>query len=685
MKAGEQKLTKFLQFQDAIFVIPVYQRNYEWTETQCKQLFYDILKVANAKEDSASHFIGSIVYLHDDVFHNASVKSHTIIDGQQRLTTISLLLMALHHQAKATKPKLAEKILNQYLVNQYIDEKDYIKLHPTQNHFAVYTQLLEHGLAERFEIPSRLVENFRFFYDNINIENLETVLNGVNRLIFVDIALERGKDDPQRIFESLNSTGLDLSQGDLIRNYVLMELPRKKQEKLYNRYWLPIEEFTTDKAKNKPNLSDFIRDFMIFKTRKIPNKNGIYEAFKKEYPLQDTNIEELLGELKKYAQHYSHIITPKNELDKHIARQLFYINHLEMTVSYPFLLGVYEDYASKRIDKNTFIRVLELVQSYVWRRFIIGLPTNALNNVFLTLYKEVDYTMYYEQFATELIKKTGTQRFPANSEVIVELETKDMYNIKPKNRSYFLERLETFNNKEATSIFENDDITIEHIFPQNPHREWKEKLSQRDFEDFQTKYVHTIGNLTLSGYNNKLSNKYFTFKRDDEKGFGESNLYLNRFLKTQNAWTIDIFMERFELLAQRFLNIWTYPEIEIVEEERNTEENIFDIEDPTGKKLDYILWDDEKIEIIKFKTLYHHVVKCLFEEDKTKFFTTNLADKLSILEQKPKKGGFQINEKYWLEDWLSGKNIFKRIKLTLEIFEKENFLYVKFKPEKAEE
>jgi uncharacterized protein with ParB-like and HNH nuclease domain len=682
MKAGEQKLTRFFQNQDTQFVIPVYQRNYDWesgsNNSQCKQLLDDILHIGQ-NDNKTSHFIGSIVYIHDDVYHHASTKTLTIIDGQQRITTLTLLLSALHHKAKkSNNQRLAEQIYNQYLINPYADnDNEKIKLKPTSNNRNALKFLLDYGNEREFGEYSRLIENYNYFFDRINIENIDIINQGLNKLIYVDIALERGKDEPQRIFESLNSTGLELSQGDLIRNYILMELVPKKQEQIYSKYWQPIELLTTKIGSNKNRTSDFIRHFLTVKSRKIPPKAKVYQIFKSEHVLNEIDLETTLNELLEFASYYGHLINPDNEISRKIRTQIKYINKIEINVSYPFLLEVYRDYKSKTIDENTFIKVLELIQSFVWRRFIIGLPTNALNKIFMTLYRSIKVEEYIESLEKALKKKGGIQRFPNDDEVINELKIKNMYKIQGKNKTYFLERLENHKNKEPVLISDNEDITVEHIFPQKPSK-WESTLSREDFRLLNDVYLHTISNLTLSGNNGSLGNKPFLEKRDlPEKGYKDSRLFLNRYLSTIDEWNIEKLNLRFEIITQRFKEIWKYPKV-MIDTELSEEVNIFEAEDPTNKKLEYVRFDNKKIKVKHYKDLYKKIITELYDLQKSYFFTTDLGERLKLSKNAHERGVVEIKDGYYIEAWLSSKEIFKRIKYALEVYDFSDELYIKY-------
>jgi len=557
MKANETKVEDFLSSNKTQFIIPVYQRNYDWTTGQCKQLLDDILEVGFSKKMNA-HFIGSIVYVHDDVYTASRIKELTIIDGQQRLTTLTLIYLVLFRLAKNLQNEgLVSEISETYLINKFSPDEEKLKLRPTENNDKALKYLLRSDENEEYIDFSKLIDNFNYYKGRITEENYHVVLKGLSKLMFVEVSLDREKDDPQRIFESLNSTGLELAQADLIRNYILMGLNRKDQNKIYQNYWEIIEKFAKDETLNISRVSDFIRDYLTLINKNIPNKGKVYLEFKAKYPTSTfEELEENLFGIKSLVKYYNKLLNSKNESDKEIRLQLDYINRLEINVAYPFLMKVYEDYYNSSIDKATFIKVLDLVQSFTWRRFIIGLPTNALNKIFMNLYDKVDNQNYLFSIQKSLLQRTGVQRFPKNSEVIDSLKVKDVYNIKSKNRTYLLERLENFENREPVLIDGNQDITIEHIFPQNPDPKWKIELGIDDFNFIKDNYLNTIANLTLSGNNGKLGNKSFSDKRDLEgAGYKDSRLWLNKYLTTLEKWDKIEIESRFDLIAERVLKI----------------------------------------------------------------------------------------------------------------------------------
>jgi len=686
MKANEINLNRFLSQSDTQFVIPVYQRNYDWSNAQCKQLLDDILE-AGRRNDVSAHFIGSIVFVHDDVYSASGIRELTIIDGQQRLTTITLLYLVLYRLAiNLGNRKLEYRINETYLINKYAESEEKLKLRPTENNDRALKYLLRSDHNEEFPDYSRVIENFNYFNSRISEENYEVVLSGLNKIMFVEISLDREKDDPQRIFESLNSTGLELSQADLIRNYILMGLSRKDQNKIYENYWEQIEILAKDSSTNESKVSDYIRDYLTLENKKIPNKNKVYQEFKLKYPTSSLNkLEASLSPVKQLVKHYNKIINPENEPDQDIRLQIQYINRIEINVAYPFIMKVYDNYSSGIISKTTLIEVLELIQSFTWRRFIVGLPTNALNKIFMRLYEDVDTQNYLESIGKSLLRKKGSQRFPRDTEVINSLREKDMYGIKPKNRVYFLERLENHENKELVSIFANDKITIEHIFPQNPDPKWKIELGDEEYNFIKENYLNTISNLTLSGNNGKLGNKPFLEKRDmnvggKEQGYSFSRLWLNRHLSSIDKWDKSEIEKRFEIIKNRFLSIWEFPDIDIEDAEDFNELNIFDAEEPTGKKLEYAIFFDQKLNISNVSTLYHEVIKTLFDLQPQIFFTTDLCERLNLTKNSSDcRQALEINDTYFIESNLDSKGKFDRIKAALTFFDVEDELTIKYR------
>lgn len=681
MKANELQINNFLQAPNVQFVIPVYQRNYDWTIAECKDLLNDIISVET--EDRGTHFIGSIVFVHEGTYSTNEVKELVIIDGQQRLTTINILYVALYRFAKENGYEQdAERLYNMFLTNQYVkNESSKLKLKQTDNNSLAFKAIML-GTDSGLNPFSNVTENYNYFRSIITAETFELILRGLNRLIFVEISLERDKDDPQRIFESLNSTGLDLSQSDLIRNFILMDLPPKEQNRIFETIWNPIEENARDLVKQNSLVSDYIRDYLTLRNKKIPNKNKVYAEFKSYYAnKKDEAYYQDLEKIKSLSIHYKKFINPTTISDYSIKKELEYINRLEINVAYPFLLQVFEDYENSIVDHATLIKILKLIQSFAWRRFIVGLPTSALNKIFMTLYGEIDQEVYYDSLCIALLKKRGSVKFPTNQEVKTSLLDKDLYNIQSKNRSYFFELLENFNNREHVNT-SSDLITIEHIFPRNPSSKWTLDLTSSDFQDFKENRLNTISNLTLSGNNGALSNLSFIEKRDmnadgKEQGYAYSRLWLNDYLKKQDCWSLEKYNERFEIIYKRFLKIWEFPDVEVTVIDIDSEQNIYDAEPPTNKKLDYFIFEDKKIDEVHVAQMYFYILRSLYEKNAELLLENSQIIKLSKNSTEFRTPQVLING-YFIEANIDSNSKFSYLKKILSVFKLEDELLIKY-------
>lgn len=684
MKAAETRVDRFLASSETAFAIPVYQRNYDWTRVQCQQLFNDILAIG-ADDTQSGHFIGSIVYVHDDVYTASGLRELTIIDGQQRLTTLTLIFIALYRHAMATgKDQQAQRIYKTYLINEFAEDAEKLKLKPTDNNKVALAQIMDPKEAVKASGYSRLIENFRFFQARITDANFDVVLRGVSKLIFVDIALDRQKDNPQRIFESLNSTGLELSQADLIRNYILMGLPRKEQEQVFRKFWEPIEANARNRDVNESRVSDFIRDFLTLKQKDIPNKGAVYAKFKERYPVPNSaDLMDALEELREFSHVYARLLNPDLESDPEIRRELGYIRTLEVNVAFPFLMPVYRDFTAGIISRDVFAAVLRLVQSYVWRRFILSLPTNALNKIFMSLYDRVDPAEYLVSIERSLMQRGGSQRFPRDAEVIAMLREKDIYSTKSRTRTYFFDRLENHNNRELVDVTV-PGITVEHIFPQNPEPSWRSALAADEYAVLGEKYLNTIGNLTLSGNNGRLGNKLFIDKRDmnedgGEQGYRFSRLWLNRDLQALDGWGVKQVEARADRIAKRFLEVWPAPAIEVVAETNGDEINIFDAEEPRFKRLEYAVFLGARLNVTQVAKLYVEVLEQLLVLQPEAFQGTKLGERIQLTsEPDTLRQAVRVAEGYFVEGNIDSTNKFERMKLALSELGMEEELYIKF-------
>ena len=565
MKSEAVNLLRFFQIGKQC-VIPIYQRTYSWTEEQCELLWNDIIRVGTS-EKIPNHFVGSFVYVQDNP---SQVLSATplcmVIDGQQRMTTISILLLAVANaiQKKNEDLKINEevKVSSNYIKNNYLfnsneegDKK--FKLILTQSDRETYLSLLQ-GLPLLEDFSKRIVENYEFFEDKISECNLAEVYVGIQKLMIVEIALDRTTDNPQLIFESLNSTGLELSQADLIRNFILMGLEPAFQKKIYSEYWFPMER-RFGHAEYSSYFDRFMRDYLTTKLGRIPNITDVHKEFKFYSQSNENNqIEDIVSDIYKYSEYFVNMVLGK-ESNESLKIYFDNINQLKVDVAYPFLLQVYDDYKTNVINQSEFLELLKLLESYVFRRSICGIPTNSMNKTFANLYKEIDKDNYLESYKASLLNKDSYRRFPSNDEFIREIQYKDVYNF--RNKNYLLSKIE--NSQHTKEVINLGQFSIEHIIPQNPslNEEWIKDLGE-NWKDIQNKYLHTLGNLTLTGYNTELSDRSFSEKRDMEGGFKASRLFLNSHIGNLNVWNEKEIISRAEMLSNIAVGVWSYPDLE---------------------------------------------------------------------------------------------------------------------------
>ncbi len=569
MKADEINLLKFLDGSKQ-FIIPIYQRTYSWTLSQCKQLWKDIIN-AGTDDSISGHFVGSIVYVERGIYHVATVPRLLVIDGQQRLTTISLILSALCNamqDGKSIGNMNSDKLKSYYLLNDKEEGELRHKLVLTKSDEETLFKIIDNKPLTD-EDTLRLKDNYAFFVEKISESNIEQVYLGIQKLMLIDVSLDREKDNPQLIFESLNSTGLELTQADLVRNYILMGLEKQEQETLYNDYWFPMEK-SFGHAEYSSLFDRFMRDYLTIKTGKIPNIRDVYSAFK-VYAQKFKDMKELVAEINKYSKYFVNMALGK-EQDTQIKEVFKDINNLKVDVSYPFLIKAYEDYEDNKISKEELVELLRYLESYVFRRAICGIPTNSLNKTFANLYKEIDIEKYLESFKAALLLKDSYRRFPKNKEFKEQLTIKDVYNF--RSRNYLLRKLENYDRKELVNV---ESYTIEHVMPQNEKlpNGWKEELGD-NWKDVHDKYLHTIGNLTLTGYNSELSDKPFKEKKNMKGGFADSPIRLNNSLANLESWNETEILKRANILVELATKIWTCPELseEILKDYKVVEEKV---------------------------------------------------------------------------------------------------------------
>lgn len=564
MKATEAKFLDFLR-QSTQFVIPIYQRTYSWTEKECRQLWDDVVRCGSS-DKIAVHFVGSIVYVESGLSQVTHQAPLLVIDGQQRLTTLSLLLAALAHAVGEDEPFdgfSKRKIKNYYLLNPEENGERHYKLLLSQTDKTSLTAIVSD--EEQPQQPSlRINTNFDLFKRWIGEGKIEltTLCRGLAKLIVVDIALTRDQDNPQLIFESMNSTGKELSQADLIRNFILMGLEPVLQTKLYEHFWRPMEIDFGQEAYGT-HFDAFMRHYLTLITGEIPNINAVYDAFKvharvsrADFSDDKSHIESLVREIRDYARHFC-AMALGSEPDTDLKHAFHDLRELKVDVAYPFLLELYHDYKTDMLSKPDLLACVRLIEAYVFRRAICAIPTNSMNKTFATVTKALKKDRYLESVQAYFLALPSYRRFPSDDEFRRDFQTRDVYNF--RSRSYWLRRMENFGRKERALV---DEYTIEHILPQNENLspKWREALGE-EWQRIQQTWLHTLGNITLTAYNSDYSDRAFIEKRDmpdaPEKGLKQSPLKLNQGLGTLDTWNEETIKARAARLAETGIAVWS--------------------------------------------------------------------------------------------------------------------------------
>ena len=559
MKATEANFLEFLK-KSPQFVIPIYQRTYSWKERECRQLWDDILRTGD-NDAIPAHFTGSIVYIEKGLYQVSSQSPLLVIDGQQRLATVMLILEALARHVGGGEPIdgfSAKKLRNYYLLNPLEEGERGFKLLLTQTDKQSLLALMQQK-PESTGHSLRIVQNFDFFDKRVRAlgtAGLAPLCKGLAKLTIVDVALSREQDNPQLIFESMNSTGRELSQADLIRNFILMGLEPGHQTRLYEEHWRPMEIAFGQEAYGT-HFDGFMRHYLTLKTGEIPNVRAVYEAFKghsRSPEVDAAGVDTLVADIHGYADYYCAMALDK-EQDNDLAPVFRDLRELKVDVAFPFLLELYDDYARGILPKLDLIQSVRLIEAYVFRRAVCAIPTNSLNKTFATFGRALKKDRYVQSIQAHLLTLPSYRRFPDDEEFKRELVVRDLY--KFPRRSYWLRRLENHERKERVPV---DEYTIEHIMPQNENlsAEWRAAIGS-EWQQVQARWLHTLGNLTLTGYNAEYSDHPFVKKRDMTGGLRESPLRLNEGLGALDVWNEDTIRERAERLATKATMVWARP------------------------------------------------------------------------------------------------------------------------------
>ena len=627
------KISDYFYGAKTLFLIPLYQRKYAWQQKHCVRLFEDLKKIH--KEGIYSHFFGSIV----SVKASQTEDDLLIIDGQQRITTLSILILAgLNAVANGDMEKGdedMEEVKKNYLyaVRRRVERQ--IKLKPIDEDRIAYDALFSNK-PEDFIKNTGITSNYELFYNMIKASDLTftDLIESIEKLIIIDICLD-SNDNPQLIFESLNSCGKDLEEADKVRNYLLMSLTSAEQEEYYHSYWSKIEKLTD----GEPTM--FIRDYLtIANNGTISNIEELYFDFK-QYD-EDNNIDrrELLERMLKYARYYRQITKGETEIPR-IDRKLKQIANIGSAVHLPYLLSFFDYANSQYLDEDEIYTVLDVIENYWARRIICNYPANALQKMFAVLHNDIMKIYkqhekrgiemnlpYSEVLKYVLLKKQGTATFPSDTEVKEEFPTRQIYRIPSTYRCFLFERMENENSPEANDTIvqkmNSGDYTIEHIMPQTLTPQWKQELGD-NWENIYNVYLHTFANLTLTGFNISYSNHSFKEKKEgyiDRKGnkidgFDNSAFRLSNYLKHCSKWTLDEIKERQQILLENFLMLWPMITTDYVPLEKEYDLVSFDDDEYelSGRKIMGYRYREERHPVDTWKDMLVQVCKLLYDEN----------------------------------------------------------------------
>jgi len=549
LEAKKIRILDFIGKGKKTFNIPVYQRNYDWQEENCKKLFTDIENIIKHNEE-IEHFLGTVVYVLTKI--ERDYEEYVLIDGQQRITSISLLLKALHEKIISEDTK--ESIWEQYLINKKSPDNIRIRLKPIESDSVSYKQLIDNNddssnsnVCRNYKIFKELLENSHY--------SAEQIYSALYKIELVTIKLEKDKksENPQLIFESLNSTGLSLTQADLIRNYLLMNSEYEKQTVLYKNFWLKIEIELTNKK-----ISDFIRDFLTMKTGKIANKNKVYDDFKEYMRIQkELNEEAVLEELVTYSKYYNWFLNANSNNEK-INEKLKHFKYLKNTTVYPLLLSIFEDtYYYKKLDEDKLLKIIDLLISYIFRRTICGYKTSSINKVFASIPKKIlenqNEKDIYFKIEKNLMERRLETIFPRDEEFKVNFIK---YNFE-KNKELLKYTLKELEQKVSNNVInDTSNLNIEYIMPENLNSEWKLELGEKKFENTHLEYLGTIGNSSLIENDLLRYNKNFKTKKEF---YQKSNIEITRNINNYQVWTDNEIKNRAEQLYEKSKEIWSIP------------------------------------------------------------------------------------------------------------------------------
>lgn len=608
-------LRDFIGTNKVLFRIPVYQRNYDWSESNCNRLLDDIYGIMQSGD---KHFLGTIVFMAAKS-GGFALQEYIIIDGQQRLTTLMLILKALSVVAESVGDDCYHEIEEQYLHNKYCDEEFKVKLKPIKSDNNQFLLLLEDKIDEMDE-DTHIYHNFMLCKERFERWaekgiNPSQVLDALTKLEIVEIVLTKGEDDPQVIFESINSTGLELSNADLIRNYLLMNAD--DQEKLYENYWLYIEKTLRNKM-DYSNLDAFFMQYIVYKTSKPVNSRQLYNSFVKLFKDSGYSQESILKELRYYAEIFGAFVYGSAKYSERINRLLYRLRVLNQTTCYPFLLHVFDDYHQGVIDEETVEKILQFILAYLLRRMVCGVPSNTLRGLFTYLYNRIfkvasNKQKYYETLNKFLFTVSSKDVIPSAGEFERALQKANIYGNNALCRFLLLD----IENGDGKEILQAENLTIEHIMPQTLSADWSH-IRPEEHEE----YLHTLGNLSVTGYNSELSNKSFAEKQDIIRENSKA-VILNSDVLNKESWNITTIQARAKRLAGIVMTRYKIDRIvdDSIEFEYIETLTLDNYDEVTGKKLVSFKLFGETYRQNKYALMLLDVIKLLDKKSPGKLQT----------------------------------------------------------------
>lgn len=598
-------LRDFIGTNKVLFRIPVYQRNYDWSESNCNRLLDDIYSIIQSGD---KHFLGTIVFMAAKS-GGFSLQEYVIIDGQQRLTTLMLALKALAVVAENVGDNCYHEIEEQYLHNKYCDEEFKVKLKPIKTDNNQFLLLLENKIDEMDE-DTHIYRNFMLCKEQFERWGEKgirpsQVLDALTKLEIVEIVLTKGEDDPQVIFESINSTGLELSNADLIRNFLLMNA--EDQEKLYENYWLYIEKTLRNKT-DYSNLDAFFMQYIVYRTSKPVNNRQLYNSFVKLFKDSGYSQEGILKELRYYAEIFGAFVYGSDKYSAQINKLLYRLRVLNQTTCYPFLFHVFDDYHQGIITEETVEKILQFILAYLLRRMVCGVPSNTLRGLFTYLYNRIfkvssNKQKYYETLNKFLFTVSSKDVIPSAAEFERALQKTNIYGNNALCRFLLLD----IENGDGKEILQAENLTIEHIMPQTLSADWN-YIRPEEHEE----YLHTLGNLTVTGYNSELSNKGFAEKRDIIRENSKA-VVLNCDVLDKDSWGITDIQARAKRLAGIVLTRYRIDRVvdESIEFEYIETLTLDNYDAVTGKKLVSFKLFGETYRQNKYALMLLDVIKLL--------------------------------------------------------------------------